>query len=77
MTRLVRSARGVLVDFDLIRIKEQIASAPQPTTVASREAFVDSKLKRHVRRAVKQQTELEVPQSTNSPNPDITPIEEQ
>lgn len=75
MTRLVRSARGVSVDFDLIRIKEQIASAPQPTTVASREAFVDSKLKRHVRRAVQQQTQLDVPQPTTA-QPDIDPITE-
>lgn len=48
MSNAVKSARGELVDFDLIRIKQQIASAP-PTTVAPRESFIDSKFRRRLK----------------------------
>lgn len=47
-----RSARGDQVDFDLLRIKEQIAAGPKPVNVQSREEFIDRK----VRRRAKKQT---------------------
>lgn len=43
MPRLVRSARGEIVDFDLILIKNQLAQAPQNIEVARRQQFIDSK----------------------------------
>lgn len=45
-----RSARGVSVDFDAIRIKEQLAERPAPVEVQAREDFVDQRLKRRARR---------------------------
>jgi hypothetical protein len=50
MAKTARSARGEIVNFDLIHIKEQMATAPIPTTVAARENFVDQKLKRRSKR---------------------------
>lgn len=50
MARGVRSARGVLVDFDVLKIKNQIASAPKTTSVKAREDFIDQKFKRRLKR---------------------------
>ena len=57
MTRKVRSAKGVLVDFDLLQIKEAIASAPKPTEVRKREDFIDKKLRRRVKKIKKKTSE--------------------
>lgn len=46
----VRSARGVVVDFDLVRIQQQLASAPKPTKVQAREDFIDQKQRRTLKR---------------------------
>jgi len=43
MPRLVRSARGELVDFDLIAIANQLASAPVPVSIHERRLFIDEK----------------------------------
>jgi hypothetical protein len=43
MPRLVRSARGQVVDFDLIAIANQLASAPPPVSVNERRLFIDEK----------------------------------
>ena len=43
MPRLVRSARGEIVDFDLILIANQLASAPPPVNVGARRLFIDEK----------------------------------
>jgi len=51
MGKKVRSAKGVAVDFDLIKIKQQMASAPKPTTVQARENFIDQKFKRRIKKA--------------------------
>ncbi len=51
MTRKVRSARGTEVDFDLIKIKNQMATAPKPTDVKNRENFIDRKNRRRVKKA--------------------------
>jgi hypothetical protein len=50
MSKQVRSARGQVVDFDLLRIKQQISSAPKATTVQAREDFIDRKFKRRIKR---------------------------
>ncbi len=62
MANLVKSARGSLVDFDLMKIKQQMADAPTTTNVAARQNFIDNKLKRRL----KKQTQ-EVVDSTVSP----------
>lgn len=43
MPRNVRTARGEVVDFDAIVIKQQIAQAPMNLDVARRKEFIDSK----------------------------------
>lgn len=50
MSKAVKSARGATVDFDLLRIKQQIASAPKTTTVQAREDFIDQKFKRRLKK---------------------------
>jgi hypothetical protein len=49
--RVVKSMRGTVVDFDLIDIQTQLASAPKPATVTAREDFVDRKARRRKRMA--------------------------
>jgi hypothetical protein len=43
MSRKVRSARGEVVDFDMLAIKQQLASIPAPVGVSQRRKFVDDK----------------------------------
>lgn len=50
MKKVTRSARGVVVDFDLLKIKQQIATAPKTTDVKARETFIDQKFKRRLKR---------------------------
>ena len=49
MAKKVRSARGVLVDFDLLKVKQQIAESPA-VDVTAREDFVERRLRRRTRR---------------------------
>jgi ribosomal protein S17 len=50
----VLSARGERVDFDLMKIKQQIAAAPKAVTVKAREDFIDQKFKRRLNRQTKE-----------------------
>lgn len=50
MAKPVKSAKGQLVDFDLLKIKQQMASAPKPTNVKAREDFIDQKFKRRLKK---------------------------
>jgi len=43
MPRFVRSARGELIDFELMAIKAQLAAAPAPKTVDQRKIAIDAK----------------------------------
>ena len=56
MSRFAKSARGNLVDFDLLAIKQQIAAAPVSAGVNSRRKFIDEKdgLKSKVQTAVEE-----------------------
>ena len=42
MPRQVRTARGDLVDFDAIVIKQQLAQSPMNIEVANRKKFIDT-----------------------------------
>ena len=53
MAKLIRSARGTQVDFDLILIKQQIAASAAPTNVQAREDFIENKIRRRSRRVGK------------------------
>lgn len=76
--RIVRSMRGVEVDFDLMEIKAQIASAPKPVEVKEREDFVDRRLRRRLKRQERRlQAEKELAQKTKQVDvePEETPVE--
>ena len=45
----IRSARGTVVDFDLMQIKQAIGSQPAPTDVAARQDHIDARLRRRMR----------------------------
>ena len=64
MGKKARSARGVTVDFDLMKIKEQIASAPTPMEVKARQDFIESRLKRRIKKATA---------AINVPEKDVAP----
>lgn len=53
MPKLIRSARGEMVNFDLVLIKQEIAANAAPTNVSSREDFIESRIRRRTRRAGK------------------------
>lgn len=43
MSKITRSARGELVDFDLLSIKQQLATTPTHVNVDARRRFIDEK----------------------------------
>lgn len=43
MGNQIRSARGELIDFELLAIKAQLASAPVPKVVEQRKQAIDEK----------------------------------
>lgn len=43
MPKLVRSARGEMVDFELLAIKQQLATTPVPKPVEERKIAIDVK----------------------------------
>jgi len=52
MTKRVKSAKGVIVDFDHLHIKEKLLAAPAPVDVKIRQNFIESRLKRRAKKAV-------------------------
>lgn len=51
MTRIVTSAKGTKVDFDLLKIKQQINDqAPKSIDVVARERFIDKRRRRTSRK---------------------------
>ena len=50
MPKKVRSAKGQVIDFDLLRIKQQLGEAPTPANVQARQDFIDQKMRRRVKR---------------------------
>jgi hypothetical protein len=47
----VRSAKGMIIDFDLLKIKEQISNTPAPSSVRARQDHIDQRLRRRLRKA--------------------------
>lgn len=50
MPKKVRTAKGQVIDFDLLRIKQQLGDAPTPANVQARQDFIDQKMRRRVKR---------------------------
>ena len=71
MSKGVKSARGAVVDFDLLKIKQQIASAPKTTDVQAREDFIDQKFKRRLKRMT-----ADVTKTANQSAPSLDPLPE-
>jgi len=73
MGNTVRSAKGELVDFDLLKIKQQIASSPPTTDVRARQDFIDKRLRHRVKKvptpAPKINAELDVDVDKKLPSP--------
>ena len=69
MSKKVRSAKGELVNFDLLKIKEQIGSAPPPQDVKLRQDFIEKRLRRRLKKvpAPAPKIEGEEPVSTKMP----------
>lgn len=55
MAKKIRSARGTIIDLDLMRIKSTMEKTPKPKTTVEREEFIDQKLRRHIRRTRSEQ----------------------
>ncbi len=68
MPKKVRTAKGQIIDFDLLKIKEQMESAPKPDNVKLRQDFIDQKIRRRVKR-VKDQI------AAAKKNPKTTPVD--
>lgn len=52
MGRKYRSAKGELVDFDLLKMKQSLAGKPSVPAVKAREDFVDGRLRRRPRKKI-------------------------
>lgn len=72
--------RGEVLDFDLLKIKEQMAAVPEPQELRAREDFIEKRLRRRVRRAkvaVVEKTEVAVePKIAESADPEAAKIEQ-
>lgn len=67
-----KSARGEIIDFDLLKIKQQIASAPPSSEVSRRKDFIENRLRRRTKKA-----ELPVAAVTvDKPAPEVAPKED-
>lgn len=49
----VKSAKGKVVDFDLLKIKRQMANTPISIDVKARQNFIDQKARRRLRKVTK------------------------
>lgn len=58
--RKVRSAKGQIVDFDLMKIKQQIAAQPAPVNVREREDFIDKKVRRRAKKQKTPESKLDI-----------------
>lgn len=68
MNNKVRSALGQEVDFDMMKIKQQLSDTPQSTDVKAREEYVRN---RQNRRAAKRAAQLAAQQETASAIVDV------
>lgn len=50
MSKKIKSARGEILDLDLMKIKTSMENKPKTANVIEREEFIDQKLRRHIRR---------------------------
>lgn len=72
MGRQIRSAKGVLVDFDLIKIKEQMTDSPTPIDVQARQEHIDDRMRRRARtvKITPIEPKVELPAPTKATQPE-------
>jgi hypothetical protein len=58
-----RSARGLIVDFDILRIREKLSRAPKPVTVKERENYIESKARRRRKKPGKEEEKKDLIES--------------
>ena len=61
MPKKVRSAKGEMVDFDLMNIHRQLAQTPVNPDVAARQDFIDRRLRRRLRKVPAPAPKIEDP----------------
>lgn len=84
MPNKVKTARGETLDFDLLKIKEQMATAPQELHVRKRKDFIEQRLRRRVKSAIEEEKEVKKQEvvnqgmevSANLPNTEVEEKEE-
>lgn len=64
MGKNARSARGEIIDFDLIAITQALASAPAPMNVTARRDFIDEREGVKVIKGVPLKSDPVAPQTT-------------
>jgi hypothetical protein len=65
----VKSARGVKVDFDLLKIKQDLGNAKPTIDVGERKKFIDAKLSRKLKKAKNALVDLENSKKEDNPSP--------
>lgn len=73
MPKIVKSIKGEMVDFDILKIKQEMESTPTPIEVSERKQFIDNKLQRRIRRA---KTDIENAKTKRNGLVDTTKVEE-
>jgi ribosomal protein S21 len=66
----VRSAKGEIVDFDLLKIKQQMQTTPKPVEVKAREDFIEKRLKRRQARQAARTASIAKKQASGSSESD-------
>ncbi len=56
--RQVRSAKGEIVDFDLLNIKQQMATMPASTDVLARQNIIEKRVNRRVAKKTEAEREI-------------------
>lgn len=56
--RQVRSAKGEIVDFDLLNIKQQMATMPASTDVLARQNIIEKRVNRRVSKKTEAEREI-------------------
>lgn len=72
MPKKVRSARGVILDFDLFLIKKEIAARPKTMEVKAREDFIERKLRRRQRQKAAAAVEPALPGAVDSATVEVS-----
>lgn len=75
----VRTARGDIIDFDEVRVKQSLAQSPANIQVKAREQFIDQRLKRTSKRraALLSQQLLDQNQETLEPVEELPLVDDE